>query len=217
MPHRDPETGQFTGKSHSYSDIEVVTFAADIGVEASEMSGATGFSGGDVDSFEAVQAVDFDEIVDRNEELRLLQAQHRLSSYVNSTSTADGTVAVSAEVSASPALSQPTLRAVSAGTGGVDGGPAVGTADVDDTIDIVGRPLAAVAHAPYTDGSSGTGGAGSAGEDQYESAMFPAEFGRFHPRDELFVNGRFVAWNIDDSGVHLALTGQHVYGVLDDC
>jgi hypothetical protein len=46
--------------------------------------------------------------------------------------------------------------------------------------------------------------------------MFPAEFGRFHPRDELFINGEFRAWNIDDAGIHAAVAGQHVYGVISD-
>jgi hypothetical protein len=45
---------------------------------------------------------------------------------------------------------------------------------------------------------------------------FPGPLAEFHPRDELFLNGEFLAWNIDDAGVHAEVTFQHVYGVVED-
>lgn len=220
MPHRDPETGQFLPHNTAqYSDIEVASFGVNVGVQAGDLSGATGFGGGDIDEFEAVEAIDYDEIVDRNEELVLLQAEHSLVAYVNSTETADGTVAVAAEISADPSLSEPTNLVAGISTNeSVPPDSAVSARDdagKSDSIDLITRPLYAVGTGPFSDGASGVGGGGSVGRDDTESDMFPAEFGRFHPRDELFINGEFRVWNVDDAGVHAAVMGQHVYGVIE--
>jgi len=220
MPHRDPETGQFLPHNTAqFSDIEVATWGVNVGVQASDLSGSTGFAGGDIDEFEGVKVLDFDEFVDRNEELILLQVQHCLVVYANSTETADGTVAVSVEVSADPSLSSATnLLAGISNNESVPPDSAVTSSlspNSDDSIDIIGRPLYATGTGAFSDGSSGAGGGGSAGEDTVESDMFPAEFGRFHPRDELFVNGEFRVWNVDDAGVHAGITGQHVFGVVE--
>lgn len=218
MPHRDPDTGQFVpSESEQFDDIEVVSFSANIGITADDLSGGTGFGGGDSADFEGVQVIDYDEVVDRNEELHLLEASHRLTVYANSTETADGNVAGAVEISASPSRSQVVVRAVSpTQTEELEPGDAVGGSESDDSIDIVGRPLSTVGHAPFSDGASGTGGGGSSGRDSYDGDTFPAEYGRFHPRDELFVNGELVAWNVDDAGVHASISGQHIYGVMSD-
>lgn len=217
MPHRDPQTGQFVSSPTDFADIEVVTFTGNVGVQAANLSGGTGFSGGDTDDFEGVELIDYDEIVDRNESLVLLQAHHALSVYINSTQTADGTVSAGVAVKADPSIDIVTQRAATP-TGTVSTSPdnAVGTAEFDDSIDFVGRVLSAVGYGPFTDGPAGVGGGGSAGEDSYTVKMAPAEFGRFHPRDELFMNGRINVWNVADAGAHVELSGQHVYGVLEE-
>lgn len=199
-----------------FDDIEVVSVSGNVGIEASNLTGATGFNPSDRDTFEGVELLDYDEIVDRNEELVLLSAFHSIVVYVNSTSTADGTVACAVEVSADPAASGVTSRAAGPNTSSINGTNAVGNTESDDSIDIIGRVLHATGHAPFSDGATGVGGAGSAGEDEYSMDIIPGEFARFHPRDELFMNGRFVAWNISDAGVHVSLSGQHVYGVVTD-
>jgi hypothetical protein len=221
MPQRDPRTGQFVSNDHhdhGFEDIEVATFEAEAGVRAQDLDGTTAFSGGQTFEWEGLEVVDYDDLVDRDEELVLLEARHRLSVFVNSTETADGTVAVAAEVSAAPSLSEPTSNlSQPTGTGGndLDTTAPLGTSRTVDTIDILGRPLYAIGHAPFSDGASGVGGAGSAGEDTDGMGPLPHEFGRFHPRDEVFVNGRFTVWNIDDAAVHVGLSGQHVYGVSE--
>jgi hypothetical protein len=216
--HRDPETGQFLAHdSVTFEDIEVVSFSANVGVQAADLSGATGFVGQDNAEFEGLLLVDFDDVVDRNEELRLLSAEHRATAFINSTSTEDGTVSVSAEVSASPSLTDVTGRAADASTDSFDDGPVTGRADNDDSIDLLGRPMTMTGHAPFFDSSSGAGGGGSAGEDSVDMDAAPAEFGRFHPRDELFLNGRIESWNVADAGIHLSVAGQHVFGVTEDC
>jgi len=212
MPHRDPETGQFVAHSNQYDDIEVASFGATVGIPAADLDGSAAFTGGDGGLFEGLEIIDYDEIVDRNEELVLLSAHHALSVMVNSTETADGSVRAAVEVSASPSRSTVTLRAQDQ-TGSDLDGDVDGTGTFDDTIDLVGRPLIGAATGPFSDGSTGVGGGGAAAADRYEMAMAPAEFGRFHPRDELFLNGQFEADNIDDAGIHASVSGQHVYGV----
>lgn len=209
--------GQFVSVDEDmFSDIEVATFASNAGVTASDLDGETSF-GGEAQVFEGIEVIDYDEIVDRNEELVLLAAMHSLVVYANSTETADGTVAAGVEVSADPSLTPATSRVVDTRNNDLPPGDSqvTGTGSTDDSIDLIGRPLSAVGHAPFSDGASGVGGGGSAGEDSISLSMAPAEFGRFHPRDELFVNGEIRAWNIDDAGVHANVSGQHVYGVVE--
>ena len=209
--------GQFVSVDEDMlSDIEVATFASNAAVAAADLDGTTSL-GGQVQEFESIEVIDYDEIVDRNEELLLLDAKHSLVVYANSTETADGTVAAAVEVSADPSLTDTTGRVVEIRNNDLPPGDSqvIGTGTTDDSIDLIGRPLSAVGHAPFSDGSSGAGGGGSAGEDRLSLGMAPAEFGRFHPRDELFVNGSIRAWNIDDAGVHVNVSGQHVYGVVE--
>lgn len=209
MPHRDPETGQFLPE-RDFNDIEVASFNSRVAVAAADLNGTTG-TGGESDAFEGLELIDYDDLVDRNESLYLLRAEHRLTAYANSTETADGTVRAQVEISASPSRNLPQGVA----TGAISS-PVIGGNKTDDTIDLIGRPMTAVGHAPFSDGATGVGGGGSAGEDSLVIENIPPEMGSFHPRDELFLNGLFVAWNIDDAAVHLDVTGQHVYGVLAD-
>lgn len=207
---RDPETGQFVS-TPDFDDIEQITFDVGVGIQAADLAGGTGF-GGSEQTFEGVQLLDYDEVVDRNESLHLLEARHELDVWANSTETADGTVGASVEVSASPARA---VADMSLSTNTLIG-PVVGQSDFDDTIDLIGNPLRAVGHAPFSDSASGVGGAGTAGADSLSIEGLPEQIARFHPRDELFLNGSIATWNIDDAGVHLNLTGQHIYGVVTD-
>lgn len=214
VPARDPETGQFvSGDGATFDDIEVASFQATVGVQAADLGGGTAFPSGSNDEFEGLLLIDYDEIVDRNESLQLLYAEHSISVYPNSTETADGQARGYAEVSASPAL---TMSGEIQTGDDIETANVVGEAEFDDTIDLVGRPLQAVGTGPFSDGSTGVGGGGSAGEDAVEIEHLPEEAGRFHPRDELFLNGVLEAWNVDDSGIHLDLVGQHIYGVVMD-
>jgi len=179
------------------------------------MSGDTTFRGGDAFRYEGLRLLDYDDVVDRNESLHLLEAIHSLNVFINSTETADGTVQISAAVSASPAGENAAIE-TDPTTSSFDDSDVVGSADFDDTIDVLGRGMVATAHAPFSDSATGVGGGGSAGEDRYSSRVFPEEYGAFHPRDELFVNGVIRGWNVDDSGVHGQVNIQHVYGVVDE-
>lgn len=217
MVHRDPETGQFVSGDgqHRYEGIEVATFHADFGIQAADLSGATGFAGGEGDQIEGIRILDFGDFCDRNERLKLLHAEHSLTAYINSTQTADGTVRVAAEISASPSASG-GIHTI--GTGDVDSSQdlAVGGATTDDTIDVLGKPLIATGHGPFSDGASGVGGGGSAGEDDAHLHYPESPVCDFFPRDELFVNANLEVWNVADAGVHGEVVGQHIYGVLED-
>lgn len=212
MPHRDPETGQFLSHEKTrFTDHEVASFTARIGIPAADMAGATGFSG-EANTVEGIELLDYDDIVDRNEELVLLHAEHYLSCYANSTETEDGTLRVMAEISASPS----NVLGIGLATADLDGDFDGATSNTD-SIDLLGRPLVAVSQAPFSDSATGMGGGGDVGDDEVTLQSPPGEVARFHPRDELFTNLNMVAWNIDDSGAHIEISGQHVYGVVDGC
>lgn len=209
---RDPETGQFVAADgQAFDDVEVHNFNVGVGIPAADLAGNTTFSGESV-GYEGVEVIDYDDIVDRNEMLRLLWAQHVLTVFANSTETADGTVVASVELSSSPSRS--VAANVITDTDDIDGGPVQGRADSDDTLDVVGRALLGMAGAPFSDSATGVGGAGTEGKDSVVVTDIPERIALFHPRDELFMNGTFRTWNIDDAGVHASVHGQHVYGVL---
>lgn len=218
MVYRDPETGQYRADNGHFDDIEVASFQASVGVEASSLSGGTGFTGEDSGEIQGLELIDYDDIVDRDEQLHLLRASHRLSAYANSTETEDGAIRAYAEIAAQPSFVLPNASSLvtTVPDGDTENG-LVGRSDSDDSIDMLGRPLVAMAGAPFSDTSTGIGGAGTQGDDKYDSDTFPSEHGRFHPRDETFANVSLEAWNIDDAGIHVDLSGQHVYGVMSDC
>lgn len=203
----------------AFDDIEVVNFLAEIRIDASDVTDDNTISGDTEDFEDGDPVVDYDEVVDRNEELRLLEAQHRMVAFVNggedaTPSTQYGVVAVAAEVSASPARSDIARTGTQPG-GTTFSGNAIGRFFTDDTIDIIGRPLAAKTGQDFSDTTNGAGGAAGGADDAYVTTMFPGEYGRFHPRDELFVNGQIRMWNMDVAGVGVDVRGQHVYGVLE--
>ena len=216
MVHRDPQTGQFVkGSASHYEDLEQVTFSVNTGAEAADLTGSTGFASGDVVGFEGVQVLDYDDIADRSEHLELIQAVHRVVIYANSTETADGTIKGVAELSTSPtrdiAVDLFNVQDIADSNIGVTAG-----IDNSDSIDLVGPPLAAVGHAPHSDGGTGTGGGGAAGADTLNHYPPEGRLATFDPRDELFLNGAMEVWNIDDAGAHMDVHGQHLYGVIED-
>lgn len=212
-------TGQFLPKGttpESFEDVEVVTFQGNAGVEAANLAGDVGFNG-ELAQFEGEALIDYDDVVDRNESLLLLRADHHLYVFQNSTATEDGVTEAVVGISAAPSrtaveLANHDTSAIAGATGG-----AVGGARTQDTIDLIGRPLAAAAHSPFVDTVNQLGGSGAEGRDDVTiEGPIPEVVGRFHPRDELFFNGQIRTWNIADAGVHVMVEGQHIYGVLED-
>jgi len=220
MPHRDPRTGQFLSHDETeFEDVEVASFGFEGGVVAAALEGGTGYGGADEGGFRGGQLIDYDEIVDRGQELHLLEAQHRMSVWQNSTATEDGSFRVYAEISTAGTYEMPELRDVDVNDltddAAVDRDDEMnGQLATSDGIDLVGRPLVATAIGQFYNAGTGAGGGSSAGEDSYVSDYFPGEMGRFHGRDELNLNLGWDASNIDDAGVHVDISGQHVYGVL---
>lgn len=216
MVYRDPDSGKFMSGSGGFDDVEVVTFWSTFGVEAANMTGATGFVGENF-TVAGEPLIDYDEVVDRNESLHLLSAEHAARAYSNSTQTADGWVRAYAEVSSSPVIDLNLAAIVNPGDlqGNADAGM-TGEVSTSDSIDTVGRPLVATAGSAFSDGTTGVGGGGSAGTDELTIENLPEDMARFHPRDELFANVSLEAWNIADAGIHAELYGQHIYGVTED-
>lgn len=211
MPHRNPLTGKFVS-SDEFDDIEVVNFTGKTGIQAADLGGSTGFNG-ENDTFEGLELVDYDDILDRSETAKLLYASHQLRVFQNSTSSEDGVLEGTIEVSTS--ASKTDIARTGTGTTTVED-TVVGDSYTDDTIDIIGRVLSGVAFSPFSDISNGQGGAGGNGEDEWEGAEFPEHIGQFHPRDELYMNGSLRTWNIADAGIHATVRGQHIYGVMSD-
>lgn len=220
MPHRDPDTGQFLAHDDAYDDVEVVTWYQSVVVTAGDLDANASLNYPEPadPTFSGVELVDYDEVVDRNETLHLLRAQHRLSVYANSTATEDGSIRGAVEISTSPALQSvfdldATERMPISDRTDVRRFNGVST---EDSIDLIGRPLEGQATAPFSDDSTGTSGGGSSGEDSYSLDGFTDPVARMHPRDELFLNGVLEASNITDQAIHMDVVGQHVYGVLDE-
>lgn len=122
-------------------------------------------------------------------------------------------MAAAVELSAAPSLNA-GVRTIANAVNEFDD-PVSGQATADDSIDVILHGKA-VGHGPITDGTNGVGGAGSAGESELRETQYPEEFGRFHPRDELFLNGHIRVWNVDDAGVHVDMNGQLLFGVIAD-
>lgn len=204
-----------------FTDIEVVTFEATYRIDANDITD-TNTLAGDRHTVEGIPVIDYDNVVDRNEALHLLQAHHRLVCWVNggenaTPSTQYGVAATAAEVSASP--SQSAVSTINTTTTATDGEQvrqspfSVGVQD--DSIDLIGPPLSTKVGQDFSE-TTGAGGANAEGDDDWASNMFPAEFGRFHPRDELFVSADMRFWNMDVAGFYAEVLGQHVYGVIED-
>lgn len=209
---RDPDTGQFVDVEEAEPrSIEVVNFEATTGVTAANLGGATSFTGTRED-WNGLELIDYDDVIDRDEVAVLMEASHMLNVFTNPTQTADGFVMAAAAPMTQEALSDAViLQAPSQPlTGDV-----LADTSVDDTIDVVGRPLMTGTGAQFSDGATGVGGSAAAGTDDYQSDLWPDIIGFFHPRDELFYNGTFRWWNISDSGIHSQIVGQHKYAVFD--
>lgn len=218
-PHRDPVTGQFTGTDDmdSFDDVEVATAQTVVAGDPTSTLGA------DFPSelrFENLELVDYDDIVDRNESLHLLRAQHALVVFARGNAGAPGAVRGTVEISTSPSrqvagnMGSTTNTTLSATQNNLGGG---GTRSLttDDSIDLIGRVLEAGAEVVHQDVGSSTASGASRSADRYTADGFPAEVGRFHPRDELFANGVIEADGVDVE-IYAAVNVQHVYGVLEE-
>lgn len=207
------------GLDGRYDDIEQHTGSRIFQVPASALDGAAGANLPGGATVEAHPIIDFDELVDRNEELRLLRVQHALMVYSPSTQTADGFVRGTAEFST--ASVRQGIDAVRGGTGTPEG-DVTGTLELtnpvldDDSIDLIGRGLMASTGAQFSDGATGVGGGAGQGLDAYKIEGFPHEIGRFHPRDELFLHLSLEASNVDDASIQANVVWQYLFGVIED-
>lgn len=219
MVHRDPETGQFL-EGPDVGDFDFITQIngyTPFVVPASDVSGGTGVTFGSEGSFEGHQLYDLDDELNLSidEVAVLLWAEHRVTAYIKSTQTADGTVRMNLEVSTSP---ERQVAEDVAGNEDIDdttGGYAVETGNqfYTDDHDILGRVLTAVGFGPITDGTNGVGGAGTAGWDNWEGAPMVSTV--YDARDEWFVNGVLSHSNVSDASLGADLMVRHVYGVME--
>lgn len=215
MVHRDPDTGQFVSGSSSFHDVEVINFAFQFSVAAAQNTGATDQFYGDDTDFEGVLLYDLDDIVDRHAVARVLEAQHALSVQPTGTQTADSATRAIVEISSSPSSSVSfSAPASEMGAVGDQSGLTVEFLDrVDDSLDVLGRPLEAMAQGPFTDGTNGLGGGGGPGHDSLETE--PHDF-ILDRRDEMFLNGAVESQNLTDGPATFSVVGQHVLGINEE-
>lgn len=216
MPHRDPETGRFRSLSFDEFDrIEQIHNDPTYSVAAAQVGGQTGQTLGQSSTFEDVQVADFGDIMDRTELGVLLWAYHSLVVYISSTQSADGTVRSEMEISLS--------------SGREDAGGVIAGTDIDDqgdftidggneeprnATDLVGPILRAVGFGPFSDGGTGVGGAGTAGQVEWEGP--PMVRPLVDATDELLNHGAIQHSNVSDAALHAELECWWVVGVLED-
>lgn len=214
MPHRDPQTGKFVSSEGPSGEIEILSFDVAFSVPAANVAGATGQFYGDDGNFEGVKLYDVDDIMDRHRVGQLRQAHHLLMIQPTGTQTADSAATMSVELSASPSR-QVVQKAGSAFEDVTDTQGTVIQVEgpkTDDTVDLIGPPLGAMAQGPFTDGTNGLGGGGGPGWDRVESHPIDYELDR---RDEVFVNGSWEVQNLSDGPFTAKLLGQHVFEIQD--
>lgn len=221
MAVRDPETGQFVSSGAAgYDDVEVITISPTIGIGSSEVTGDTDASFADEGEFEGFELIDMDEVLDRSESADLLAAAHAITVYGQPIDASPGAVRAAIEVSSSPALQAATAIGGSGAELDSDGLLVQQRQDSlddvkTDSLDIIGRVLSAVAYPPHQDTGSSTGGGGSAGTDDFKTEGFPDRMARFHPRDEVYLNGVIEANGVSVN-TYLDVEVQHIYGVRED-
>lgn len=194
-PHRDPDTGQFLPSSgFSTEDVETLPFSASFHFDGhTQNQDATEWAR--VSSWEGVEIVDMDTLLDRHRVAELVHIDAGLVVYGYHYGNDASSFMASVEISASPAVQGAHIAPNSDLEGVVDQEQIVGDLDdieahveATDTVDLPVRPLAAASSSPLKDGTNGPGGGGAQGED---SAVGPTpgpwEFDR---RDELYVNGQ---------------------------
>lgn len=207
-------TGQID--EDDFDRFDNVNAAVDLSVPASDLGGGTGQTFGQQGDFEGLTLFDLGDILDSDEIGVLLEAEHRLTSGILSTSTADGTALVSAQIASDPDLDTPPS-------------PFAGPADIDDSSgnfnvesagrrvavsnDVLGRVLTTISYAPITDGAQGVGGAGTSGTDKWHGTAVPSPL--FDVRDQIYVNGLIEQSNVDDASIYTKVNCQWTFGIMD--
>lgn len=201
-----------------FDRFEETTGVPQISVAAADLTGATGQYFGEQTLFEGVTLYDVDALLDRDELAVMMWAEHHLEVYATSTETADGTVRGVIEISASPDRITNATLAAGSSEDIADLEQSAFQPEVDHfnapSADLIGRPLNATGFAPFSDGATGVGGAGTSGNDWWEGS--PTAEPDFDARDELYLNGGIEVSNIDDSAIHVDVSYRHVYGVMED-
>lgn len=215
MSARDPETGQFVSSKDSdydWDELEIQHVSTNYGVPAADLSGATSFA---CTSITAASEKEWEPAggISRGELAELVALQHVINVYINSTETADGSVVGQLIVS-----TEDDTQGVGNLPGGFDD---IGSTVIDqDEMQVTTDPahvdiLEAFGTGPFSDGASGVGGGGSAGQHA-KSLNFKA-WGGFGPtydvHSEFRGHPQFSVWNVDDAGIHMDYEGQFLWKV----
>lgn len=224
MPHRDPETGQFLSHDETkrdFKDITVQRQTDHFSVAAADLDGSTGQQGGQ--HFVATSDLDIDIAggLDRNEVAKLLATRLTVQAFVNSTATADGTVEAELEYSteAAPEIIEQRGEGTIA-TAGLEGGAVDRLhSEVTNSPEVLAWARA-VGHNPFSDGASGVGGGGSAGETTYVmeyGELLGEAAPEFDRHSDIHTHVALRNWNMADAAIHATGNLDLVWGIFEDC
>lgn len=207
MPHRDPNTGQFTADApFTYNDLEILRWDQEFSVSAADLTGATAESYGNSFSLDGYKLRDMENIVDRDELATLVMQEVRIAVPPFGSQTADGLARGVLELSTSPVQQAIDFTGDYVDTSQAQIAESTAGGRVSDSHDIIGRPLVAMAGSVFSDGATGVGGAGPASTDEH-SAVWGLAGPVLDARDDLFFNLEIEAQNIADSAAKLETQG----------
>lgn len=220
MAVRDPDTGQFVSGSGTVrwdEDVELVHLSTDLKIDAADLSGGTGATGGqnfklEPDNLTLMQGSEF---LDRGEVARLMAIEAEAVAYTNSTSTEDGTVR--ADVAATSGFDNGPIYGLDAGfTEGVNDSGVIDVIDDSQTdFDLLHRPLEAIGTSAFSDTSTGVGGAGSPGRST-SSWSYGPHGPEFDHRDAINLAASIEQWNVDDAALHVGYQATAAMHVVEE-
>jgi hypothetical protein len=199
-------SGSMGNRDLLFSDVEHQQAWYQFSVAAGSLDGSTGERGGQDDVGE--QVLGGREPVaglERGEIAELLSVRLTTEAYVNSTSTADGAVRGSVEISREPVFQTVDGDQIVTGTGSNDGlnYQVVGPGQTLEP-DVLARAQS-MGFAPFQDSASGVGGAGSTTQGRFEMD-FLETYGSgplFDRNDEFYTHVGWTQWNVDDAALHV--------------
>lgn len=216
-PHRDPDTGQFVAgasPSTSYNNLDIQRVHFDASIEAADLDGSTGQAGG-----QSFRATPFQTRkpaggIPRNAVAELVYIDLNVSTYINSTTTADNTVKAAVEMS-----SQQTANMVGDVDNNIDSDEHAGTFDRVDSADSTDSDVFAFATSRMTlgpfDSAAGVGG-GAAYDRGRFTKNYVGEHGEgpfFEREDEFSYHIAVKQWNLADAALHIDVDTEMLWHV----
>jgi len=194
-------------RDFAYTDVEYQAMNNNLSVAAGSLDGSTNETGGQDEVWEATvggrEALQGE--LHRGEVAELLALNVDIVVYTSSTQTADGTVRGAIEISREGTFQMVDGEQLNTAAGSFNGiNMQVISPGMTIEEDVLAF-LSATGHSAFSDGASGVGGGGSAGEASY-SRSYLDDFGSgplFDPEDEFYQHAQMTQWNVADAAFHI--------------